>query len=59
MPTIVAANESNVQINEKPVDGVRSIEYSHRQARENIYALGSAERGMRTTWYGVVNAGFE
>jgi hypothetical protein len=44
MPTIVAANESSVQINEKPVDGVRSIEYSYRQARENIYALGSAER---------------
>jgi hypothetical protein len=44
MPTIVAANESSVLINEQPVDGVRSIEYHHQQVRENLYALGSAER---------------
>ncbi|HXG24678.1 MAG TPA: hypothetical protein VNJ09_09005 [Chthonomonadales bacterium] len=44
MPTIFAANESSVLINGTPVEGVRSIEYRHAQARDNIYALGSAER---------------
>jgi hypothetical protein len=44
MPTIFAANESSVMVNNKAVDGVRSIEYRKQQARENVYSLGSAER---------------
>lgn len=44
MPTIVAANESAVLLDGKPVEGVRSIEYRQQQNRENIYGLGSAER---------------
>jgi hypothetical protein len=49
MPTILAANESTVLLDGKPVEGVRSIEYRQQQGRDNIYALGSAERiGMTT-----------
>lgn len=44
MATIVAANESTVLLDGKPIDGVRSIEYRHQQPRDNIYALGSSER---------------
>jgi hypothetical protein len=44
MATIVAANESTVLLDGKPVDGVRSIEYRQTQGRDNVYALGSAER---------------
>lgn len=44
MPTIFAANESTVLVNGEPVEGVRSVEYRHRQARQGVYALGSAER---------------
>lgn len=44
MATIVAANESTVLLDGKAVDGVRAIEYRFAQARDNIYALGSAER---------------
>ncbi len=44
MPTIFAANESSVLLNGEPVEGVRAIEYRHQQSRQNIYALGSAER---------------
>lgn len=44
MPTIFAANESSVLVNGQAVEGVRSIEYRRRQVRENVYALGSAER---------------
>ena len=42
--TIFAANESSVQVNGAPVEGVRSIEYRFQQARMNVYALGSPER---------------
>jgi hypothetical protein len=42
--TIFAANESSVQINGTPLEGVRSVEYHFQQARSNVYALGSAER---------------
>jgi hypothetical protein len=44
MATIVAANESAVLLDGKAVDGVRAIEYRFQQARDNVYALGSAER---------------
>lgn len=44
MATIFAANESTVQIDGEPVDGVRSIDYRFGQIRQNVYALGSAER---------------
>lgn len=44
MPTILAANESAVLLDGKPIEGVRSIEYRQQQTRENIYGLGSAER---------------
>ena len=44
MPTIFAANESIVLLNGEQVEGVDSIEYRFRQTRQNIYALGSAER---------------
>lgn len=49
MPTIVAANDSAVLLNGEPVEGVRSIEYRRHQARQNIYALGSAERITMTS----------
>src|SRR5262245_39400120 len=42
--TIFAANESSVQVNGTPLEGVRSVEYRAQQARSNVYALGSAER---------------
>lgn len=42
--TIFAANESSVQVNGTPLEGVRSIDYHAQQARTNVYALGSAER---------------
>ena len=42
--TILAANESTVLLDGTPVDGVRSIEYRYAQGRDNVYALGSAER---------------
>jgi hypothetical protein len=44
MPMIFAASESSVQVDGKPLEGVRSIEYRFTQARTNVYALGSAER---------------
>ena len=44
MPTIFAANESTVMLNGEAVDGVRGLEYRHRQQRSNIYVLGKAER---------------
>jgi hypothetical protein len=44
MATIFAASESTVLLNGQPVEGIRSIEYRHVQARSNVYALGSAER---------------
>ncbi len=44
MPTLFAANESIVLLDGEPIEGVRSIDYRHQQARENIYALGSSER---------------
>lgn len=44
MATIFAANESSVQIDGEPVEGVRAIEYRQVAVRQNVYALGSAER---------------
>lgn len=44
MPTIVAAAESKVQVDGKPVEGVRAIDYRTSQARTSVYALGSTER---------------
>src|SRR4051794_11198945 len=44
MATIFAANESTVQIDGEAVEGVRSIDYRFAQIRQNVYALGSAER---------------
>lgn len=44
MALIFAANESSVQVDGEPVEGVRSIDYRHRQVRQNVYGLGSAER---------------
>lgn len=44
MPTIFAANESRVMINGNAVEGVRTLAYRRVQARENVYAVGSAER---------------
>jgi hypothetical protein len=42
--TVVSANESSVSIDGEPVPGVQRIDYRIRQARSNIYALGSPER---------------
>jgi hypothetical protein len=44
MSTIYAANESSVSLNGKPLDGVRSIEYTRTQEYESVHALGAAER---------------
>ncbi len=44
MPTIFAANESQVLVNGTAIEGVRSLAYRKVQARESVYALGSAER---------------
>jgi hypothetical protein len=44
MATILAANESTVLLDGKPVEGVRAIEYRQQQGRDSVYALGSAER---------------
>ncbi len=42
--SIYAANESTVQVDGEIIDGVRGIDYRFTQAREAVYALGSAER---------------
>lgn len=44
MPTIIAANESSVLVDGTAVEGIQSIEYRKREARSNLYALGSSER---------------
>ena len=44
MPTIFSSNESSILINGEPVEGVSGIEYRYKQVRNNIYAIGSAER---------------
>ncbi len=44
MATIFAANESQVKVAGKPVEGVRSLEYRRVQARENVFGLGTNER---------------
>ena len=44
MPTIFAANESSVMVDGTAVEGVVALEYRRRQARANVYALGSSER---------------
>lgn len=44
MATVFAANESKVLIGSEELQGVRSIEYRQLKARQNVYALGSAER---------------
>jgi hypothetical protein len=49
MATIFAANESTVLVNGEPVEGVRSIEFRRHQVRDNVYALGSAERIAMTS----------
>jgi len=49
--TIFAANESQVLVNGKAIDGVRSLEYRRAQARENVFGLGTNER------IGVVSGG--
>lgn len=44
MPTIFAANESQVLVDGNAIEGVRSLEYRRTQAREDIFGLGSNER---------------
>ena len=44
MPTIFAANESRVLVNGNAIEGVRTLAYRRAQARESVYAVGSAER---------------
>lgn len=44
MATVFAANESKVLIGSEELQGVRSLEYRQLQVRQNVYALGSAER---------------
>ncbi len=44
MPTIFTANESLVMVEGEAIEGVQTIEYRQHQVRENVYALGLAER---------------
>ena len=44
MPTIFAANESQVLINGQAVEGVRALEYRRSQERQSVYSLGTNER---------------
>jgi hypothetical protein len=44
MPTIFAANESQLLVDGQVVEGVRALEYHKVQNRENVFGLGSAER---------------
>lgn len=44
MATLFSANESTVMIDGEQIEGVRAVEYRKEQSRENVYALGSAER---------------
>lgn len=44
MSLIFAANESAVLINGEPVRGVQSLEYRRVRERNNVYAVGGAER---------------
>ena len=44
MSTIFAANESAVLVDGESILGVQSIEYRKVTSRNNVYAVGSAER---------------
>jgi hypothetical protein len=44
VPTLFAANESQVLVAGTAIEGVRSIDYRRVQARENVFGLGSNER---------------
>lgn len=44
MATVFAGNQSSVKVNEETIEGVRSIEYRRASVRQDLYALGSAER---------------
>lgn len=44
MPTVFAANESAVLVDGQPVEGVRAVEYRTNTERNDLYAVGSAER---------------
>ncbi len=44
MASVFTANSSAVLIGGERVEGVRSIDFQHRRAQENVYALGSGER---------------
>jgi hypothetical protein len=44
VPTIFAANESQVLVAGTAVEGVTGVDYRRVQARENIYGLGTNER---------------
>lgn len=44
MATIFAANESQVKVAGKPVEGVRALDYRRVQLRENVFGLGTNER---------------
>lgn len=44
MATVFAANESAVMVDGVVIDGVRSVEYRTTTVRNDLYAIGSAER---------------
>lgn len=44
MASVFTANSSAVLVGGERVAGVRSIDFKHQRAQENVYALGSAER---------------
>lgn len=44
MAIIVAAGESSIQVDGKPVEGVRAFDYRTVRQRQAIYGLGSSER---------------
>jgi hypothetical protein len=44
MAPVFQANQSTVKVDEETVEGVRSVEYRSATSRQDLYALGGAER---------------
>lgn len=44
MAPVFQANQSTVKVDEETIEGVRSVEYRSSTVRQDLYALGGAER---------------
>lgn len=56
MATIFAANESQIKVAGKAVEGVRALDYRRVFTRENVFSLGTNERVGMVTGAQVIEA---